>query len=109
MAHLLALLIFLGIAAAVWAVGVSLYQSWLGGPALLRHALFWPTSALAVGLVTGLSLISFPWGYLLTVAAWLFAARNLLELPRHRAFALWLILSALSLLSRLVILGLLAR
>jgi hypothetical protein len=42
------------------------------------------------------------------VAAWWFAARNLLELPRPRACALWLILSALSLLSRLVILGLLA-
>jgi hypothetical protein len=109
MVHLLALLIFLVIAAAVWAVGVSLYQSWLGGPGLLRHPLFWPSSALAVGLVTGLSLISFPWGFLLTLAAWWFAARNLLELPRSRAFALWLILAALSLLSRLVIRGLLTR
>jgi hypothetical protein len=109
MVHLLALLIFLGSAAATWAVGVSLYQSWLGGPGLLRHPLFWPSSALAVGLVTCASFVAFPWGYVLTVGVWWFAARNLLELPRPRAFALWLILSALSLLSRLVIRGLLAR
>ena len=104
MTVLIALLIFLGIAAATWAVGIALYQSWLGGPELRRQPGFFQVSAVAVGLVALSSPAPFPWGYLLSLVLWGLAAVHL-NLPWPRAVALSLILASLSFLSRLVILG----
>ena len=104
MTVLIALLIFLGIAAATWAVGIALYQSWLGGPELHQQPEFSQVSALAVGFVALTSPVPFPWGYLLSLVIWGLAAGHL-PLPWPRAVALFLILAALSFLSRLVILG----
>ena len=95
MTVLIALLIFLGIA---------LYQSWLGGPELHQQPEFAQVSALAVGFVALTSPVPFPGGYVLALVIWGLAAGHL-QLPWPRAVALFLILAALSFLSRLVILG----
>jgi hypothetical protein len=104
MTVLIALLIFLGVAAATWAMGVTLYQGWLGGPELCQQPEFSQVSALAVGLVALSSPAPFPWGYLLSLVIWGLAAGHL-QLSWSRAIALFLILAALSFLSRLVIIG----
>ena len=104
MTVLIALLIFLGIAAATWAVGIALYQSWVGGPELRQQPEFSQVSALAVGFVALTSPVPFPGGYVLALIIWGLAAGHL-NLPWPRAVALFLILAALSFLSRLVILG----
>ena len=104
MTVLIALLIFLGIAAATWAVGIALYQSWLGGPELHQQPEFSQVAALAVGFVALTSPVPFPGGYVLALIIWGLAAGHL-NLPWPRAVALFLILAALSFLSRLVILG----
>jgi hypothetical protein len=104
MTVLIALLIFLGVAAATWAVGIALYQGWLGGPELRQQPEFSQVSALAVGFVALTSPVPFPWGYVLSLVIWGLAAGHL-NLPWPRAVALFLILAALSFLSRLVLFG----
>jgi hypothetical protein len=105
MNSLVALLIFLVIAAVTWAVASALYQSCVGGPDLRQKPDFFGASAVGVGLVTLASFLPLPGGYLVSLAIWWFAARRLLELPWLRAIALFAILAALSFLSRLAILG----
>jgi hypothetical protein len=104
----IALLIFLAIAAVTWAVAVALYQSWVGGPDLRQQPDLFEVSTLAVALVAVTSLIPFPGGYVASLAVWGITAKLLLELPTPRAVALFAILAALSFLSRLAILGALA-
>ena len=104
MTVVVALLIFLGVAAATWAVAIALYESWVGDRDLRQMAGFFQVSALAVGFVALTSLAPFPWGYLLSLVIWGLVAGHL-NLPWPRAVALFLILAALSFLSRLVILG----
>jgi hypothetical protein len=106
MTVLIALLIFLGVAAATWVVGIALYQSWGGGPELHQQPEFFQVSALAVVFVALTSLVPFPCGYVLSLVLWGLAAGHL-QLPWPRAVALFLILAALSFLSRLVLLGVL--
>jgi hypothetical protein len=107
MNHLLALLIFFGITAVTWYVGVAIYQSLLGGPDLRKAPDFVSATCASVLLVTLISFVPFPWGYYLSLAVWALAARAVLELPWLRAASLFLILAALSVLSRLAILGVL--
>jgi hypothetical protein len=108
MAHLFALLIFFAITAVTWFVAVATYQSLLGGPDLRQHANFTWTTFVSVLLVTLISFAPFPWGYYFSLGAWALAARGMLELPWLRAIPLFLILAALSFLSRLAILGVLS-
>ncbi len=103
-----ALLIFLVIAAVTWAVAVALYQTFLGGPDVRQQRDFYGISALAIGLVTLASFIPFPGGYLASLVIWWVTAKLLLGLPWPRAVTLFLILAALSFVSRLAILGALA-
>ena len=51
--------------------------------------------------------IPFPAGFLLSLVVWWLAAKNFLALTLPRAVALFLVLAALSFLSRLAILGVL--
>src|SRR5262245_17067564 len=104
MVIVVARLIFLGIAAATWGVAITLYQSWVGGPALRRQPGFLQVSALAVGLVALSAPAPFPWGYLLSLVLWGLAAGHL-KLPWPRAVALFGILAALAFVSRLAVLG----
>jgi hypothetical protein len=108
MVYLAALAIFLGVAAATWAVALALYQPFVGGDDLRRRPHFLARSAVPVGLVTLASFVPFPLGYLLSLAVWWGAARDRFGLPLPRALALFLIRAALSFLSRLTLLGALA-
>ena len=105
MTHLLALSIFFAITTLTWFVGVAIYQSLLGRPDLRHDANFVGASCVSILLATLISFAPFPWGYYFSLAAWALAARGMLELPRHRAVSLFVILAALSFLSRLAILG----
>jgi hypothetical protein len=107
MTYLLALLIFLAITTATWFVGVAVYQSLLGGPDLRHDANFAGAACASILLVTLATPVPFPAGYLLSLVVWWLAARNFLALPLPRAVALFLVLAALSFLSRLAILGVL--
>src|SRR5262249_20710438 len=73
-----ALLLFLLIALATWAVAIALYQTYVGGPGLRQAPDFLGASALAVGLVTLASFLPFPVGYVVSLGAWWLAARHLL-------------------------------
>jgi hypothetical protein len=105
MTYLGAFLIFVVLAAVTWAVGVALYQSWVGGPDLRHRQDYLGVATLAVVLVALASFIPYLAGYLVCLVIWWFAAKGLLELPWPRAVALFLILAALSLVSRLAVLG----
>jgi hypothetical protein len=105
MTFLGALLIFLVLAAVTWFVAVGLHQSWLGGPDVRQQPDFAGASALAIGLVALASFIPYQGGYLVSLVIWWLAARALRELPWPRAIALFLILAALSFVSRLAVLG----
>ena len=105
MAFLGAFLIFVVLAAVTWFVAVGLYQSWVGGPDIRQKPDYLGAATLAVVLVALASFIPYQAGYLVCLALWWFAAKGLLELPWPRAVALFLILTALSFVSRLAVLG----
>jgi hypothetical protein len=105
MVFVTALLIFLAIAAITWAVGVTLYQSWLGGPELRQKRDYRGIVVLAVWLVALASFIPFLRGYVVSLAIWWCAVKLLLELPWFRALALFGILASLSFVARLALLG----
>jgi hypothetical protein len=97
-----ALLIFLGVAAATRVVAIPLYESWVGDRDLRLKAGFLQVCALAVGFVSLTSLVPFPGGHLLSLVIWGLVAGHL-NLPWPRASALFLILTVLSFLSRFVL------
>jgi hypothetical protein len=100
-----AFLIFVVLAAVTWAVAVALYQSWLGGPDVRQKPDYLGVATLAVVLVALASFLPYLAGYLVCLAIWWVAAKVLLELPWPRAVALFLILAAVSFVSRLAVLG----
>ena len=107
MAHLAALLIFAALAAASWYGCVACYKSTFpGGPdptaaPNYRVISFWVIAAVGV---TGL--MPFPVGYYAGVVAWA-SAFGLLGLPSGRAAVLTGYLAVASVVTRLVILGVL--
>ena len=100
-----AFLIFVVLAAVTWAVGVALYQSWVGDPDLRHKQDYLGIATLTVVLVALASFIPSLAGCLVCLAIWWLAARVLLELPWPRAVALFVLLAALSFISRLAVLG----
>ena len=100
-----ALLIFLAISAVSRTVGLALYQGFVGAPPLARDPAILYLSAGAVSLVTVLGFVPFPWGYLLSLAIRWRTARSFAGLSAPRGVALFLILGALSFVSRLAVLG----
>ncbi len=107
MTFFLALFLLFGIAAATWMVGLALDQYLMGGPDLRDHPHFLAQSAVMLLIIAAWSFAPFPYGYLLSLAFWWFMARWLFELPWPRAVVLFLILAVLSIVSRLIILGVL--
>jgi hypothetical protein len=105
MTYLLALLIFLVINAATWFVAVAVYQFLLGGPDLRHSPTFVGASTVSITLVTLISPVPSPAGYLLSLGVWALASWGMLELSRLRAGVLFFLLGALSFISRLAILG----
>ena len=108
MTYLLAILIFLAITPATWFVGVAVYQSLLSGPDLRHDPNFAGATCASLLLVTLATPVPFPAGYLLSLVVWWLAAKHFLALPLPKAVALFLVLAALSFLSRLAILGVLS-
>jgi hypothetical protein len=106
--RLVALLIFAALAAASWYVCVACYRSTFpDGPdpaaaPNYRVISFWVIAAVGV---TGL--MPFPVGYVAGVIAWASAVFGFLELPAGRAAVLTGYLAVASVVTRLVILGVL--
>ena len=108
MVHLLALLIFATLAAASWSVCVACYRSTFpGGPDPAAHPNYRVISLGVVAAVGTTGLVPFPAGYVAGVVAWASAAFGFLELPAGRAALLTAYLAAASVVTRLVILGVL--
>jgi hypothetical protein len=104
MTYLLALLIFLVINTGIWFVAVAVYRSLLAGPDLRHSPTFAGASTVSITLVTLISPVPFPAGYLLSLGVWALAAWGMMELSRPRAGVLFVLLAALSFISRLAIL-----
>jgi hypothetical protein len=107
MAYLAALVLFLVVTVVTWFTAVALYHFLTGGPDLRQNPIFVSASVVTILLVTLSSFMPFPAGYLVSLVLWWLAANNILELPRLRALLLFVILAALSIVSRLAMLGVL--
>ena len=105
MTFLLALLIFLAVNTVVWFVAVAVYQSLLGPPDLRHNHDFVGVTCSSIPLATSVSLIPYPTGLLLSLGVWGLAAMYFLNLSLLRGALLFVILAALSFISRLAILG----
>jgi hypothetical protein len=108
MVYFAALLIFLLATAAIWFVAVALYHLIAGGPDLRHDPDFAAVTCGTVLLVALISFIPFPAGYLLSLPVWALPARGFLGLPWGRALLFFLLLATLSMVSRLVMLGILS-
>jgi hypothetical protein len=108
MVYLIAWLIFAALASACWSVSVACLRGTLGevDAAAVPHR---PMTALAA--IAGVSLTSFlpfPLGWAAGLLVWGVAAFTGMGLPAGRASVLFAYLAAGSLLTRLVVLGVLA-
>lgn len=108
MVYLQALVIFAVITTTIWFVAVAVYQGMYATEELRRHKDFGAASCLVIVLGTLMSFVPFPLGYLFTLLLWAFVSWGILELPRLKAFVLFALLAAFSMLSRLAILGVLS-
>jgi hypothetical protein len=108
MVFLAALVIFALVTVAIWFTAVALFFLLTGGSDLRKNPNFASASGVSILLVTLISFIPFPAGYVLSLVVWWLTAKQNLELPSGRAMVLFLLLAALSIVSRLVILGVLS-
>jgi len=99
------LLIFLVASAVTWVIALALYQAFMPGPYLKDHPQFLSLSVISIALATLVSMFPFPFGYLAALLVWWLAARNFFEMPTGRAVVLFLLLAALTVLTRLAVLG----
>ena len=107
MAYALALLTFVALSAACWAVSVALYRSTLDAPDPAAAPGHEATPGIAVGVAALTCLVPFPAGYLAGLVVWAVAAFGGLGLPAGRAAVLFAYLAASSFVARLVVLGVL--
>lgn len=109
MVLLLALLIFTGLSAATWFVSVACYRSNCGGaPDVTADPNYSTVAACAIVVVTLTCFVPFPVGYLAGFVAWAGAVYGFLNLPGGKATALVAYLAGWSIVSRLVVLGVLS-
>lgn len=106
---LIALAIFAGLSWATWAVAVACHRStFASGPDVVADPNYSTVAACAVAAVTLTCVIPFPLGYFAGLIAWASAVYGFLNLPGRRATVLVGYLAAFSVVSRLVVLGVLA-
>lgn len=105
MPYLVALLIFVALAAACWFVSVALYKNTIDDIALTASPDYTTTAAVAVGVAAVTSFVPFPGGYVAGLLVWAVAAFGGLRLPAVRAVVLFAYLAVSSLVARLVVLG----
>lgn len=104
-----ALLIFVGLSAATWAVSMACYKStYSDGPDPSADPNYSTVAACAVAAVTLSCFIPFVPGYLAELVIWAVAVYGFLNLPTGRATVLMGYLAAASVVSRLVVLGVLS-
>lgn len=109
MVLLIALAIFAGLTWATWAVAVVCYRSmYPSGPDVAGDPNYSTVAACAIVAVTLTCIIQFPFGYFAGLIAWAGAVYGFLNLPTGQATALVGYLAAWSVLSRLVVLGVLS-
>jgi hypothetical protein len=106
---LLALLIFVALSAATWSVSVACYKStYADGPDPGADPNDSTVAACAAAAVTLTCFIPFPAGYVAGLMTWAVAVYGFLGLPGGRATVLVGYLAAASVVSRLVVLGVLS-
>ncbi|MBA4192670.1 MAG: hypothetical protein C0467_32285 [Planctomycetaceae bacterium] len=109
MVLLVALVIFVFLAWATWAVSVACYSSTFTESADLTADPNYPTvSGYAIAAVVVTSFVPFPLGYLAALVAWGVAVYGFLNLSGGRATVLFAYLAGWSVVTRLVILGVLS-
>ena len=108
MTHLVALLIFAALAAASWYISMACYRSTFpDGPDPTTNPNYRVTSFWVIAAVGVTGLMPFPVGYVAGVIAWASAVFGFLELPAGRAAVLTGYLAVASVVTRLVVLGVL--
>ena len=107
MVYVIALLVFVALSAACWAVSVALYRSTFNAPDPAATPDRESTPGIAIGAVALTCLVPFPLGYAAGLAVWAVAAFAGLGLTAGRAAVLFLYLAASSFAARLVVLGVL--
>lgn len=103
MVFVVAFLIFAALSAATWYVSVACFKATYGETPDSK-----PLSGCAVGAVTLSCFIPFPAGYVAGLIIWAVAVYGFLHLPTDRASVLVGYLAAASVVSRLVVLGVLS-
>ncbi|MBP3957839.1 hypothetical protein J8F10_21510 [Gemmata sp. G18] len=106
---LLALLIFVGLSAATWSVSVACYRStYTDGPDVTADPNYGAVAACAVAAVTLTCSIPALVGYFAGLIAWAGAVYGFLNVPRGRATVLFGYLAGWSVVTRVVVLGVLS-
>lgn len=109
MVLLVALAIFTGLTWATWAVAIACYRStFTSGPDVTTDPNYFTVSACAIAAVTLTCVIPFPLGYFAGLIAWAGAVYGFLNLTGGRSTVLVGYLAAWSVVSRLVVLGVLS-
>ena len=109
MVLLVALVIFVILAWATWAVSAACYRSTFADPADLTADPNYATVAGgAIAAVAVTSFVPFPFGYLAALVAWGVAVYGGLNLSSGRATGLFGYLAGWSVVTRLVVLGVLS-
>ncbi|WP_171469406.1 hypothetical protein [Frigoriglobus tundricola] len=109
MVILVALVIFVFLAWATWAVSVACYTSTFTDSAdLTADPNYATVSGWAVAAVVVTSFVPFPFGYFAALVAWGVAVYGCLNLSGARATALFAYLAGWSVVTRLVVLGVLS-
>ena len=103
--YVTAFIVFAAMTAACWFVSVSVYKSTVDHPDVAALPNYLKVALLAVLMVTLTSFIQFPGGYFAGVAVWAVATFAGLGLSTARAAILFAYLAVSSLVSRLVVLG----
>jgi hypothetical protein len=108
MVFVVALLIFAALSAATWYVSVACFKATYGDNSGPPVAVCSTVSACAVGAVTLSCFVPFPAGYVAGLIIWAVAVYGFLDLSTGRASVLVGYLAASSVVSRLVVLGVLS-
>ncbi len=104
-----ALLIFVGLSAATWSVSMACYKStYSDGSDPSADPNYSTVAACAIAAVTFSCFIPFAPGYIAELVIWAVAVYGFLTLPTGRATVLMGYLAAASVVSRLVVLGVLS-
>jgi hypothetical protein len=104
---LAALFIFASLSASAWFLSVALFKSTFDGPHPALEPSYSTTAACAIGAVTLTCFAPFPAGYIAGIVAWAVAVYGFLGLSIWRATVLVGYLAAASMVTRMVVLGVL--